>query len=142
MSAAERNSRKQIQPARCLVCSHPERVQIEMLRVGGASLDAIAKKFSKDSGVSLSRWSIARHFDNGHISAQRKGELLAGSGVIADLAAAAAKEDRSLLSYYQMVRGVLAKQFLTCAEVSDRTGIALIAGKQHENFAAIGRLTG
>jgi hypothetical protein len=134
MSATERHSRKQIQPGRCTVCSSSDRVSIELARCGGASLDSVARQFK------VSRWAIMRHF-NGHVSNERKSELLAGDA-IANLAEMAAKEDRSLLSYYQMVRGVLAKQFLTCAEVSDRTGTALLAGKLHENFAAIGRLTG
>ena len=42
----------------CTICKHPERHRIEMLRIGGASLDAVAEKFG------VGRDAIHRHVAN------------------------------------------------------------------------------
>jgi hypothetical protein len=36
---------------RCQVCKHPDRWRIELLRAGGASLDALAKKAARCGGL-------------------------------------------------------------------------------------------
>ncbi|GLR91362.1 hypothetical protein [Bradyrhizobium iriomotense] len=50
---------------RCQVCRHPERWRVELLRAGGASLDALADKFSLD------RDAIWRHWTK-HVSPEMK----------------------------------------------------------------------
>jgi hypothetical protein len=122
-------------PGRCSCCSHPERARLEMMRLGGASQEAVAKAFG------VSRFSVLRHMKS-HVTPKRKSELLAGSGAIAELVEAAAKEDRSLLDYYIMVRGIAAKRLLACAEANDTGGVNLMIARLHENFSGIAKLTG
>jgi hypothetical protein len=99
-------------------------------------MDSIAKEYP-----GITRFSIKRHFDN-HVSDKRKCELLAGSDQIATLVSAAAKEDRSLLDYYILNRGIAAKRMLACAEAGDTHGVNLMLARLHENYAGIARLTG
>lgn len=130
-SARERHLRVR----QCKVCNHPERARIEMLRVGGAGLDALAKEFraSKDS--------LFRHFKN-HFSDRRRAELMAGPARVEGLANAAAAESKGLLEYLGITRSVLFSQFLACAEAGDRAGVSLIAGRLLESLRELGRLTG
>jgi hypothetical protein len=136
VSATDRQSRKKMQPGRCSICTHADRVQIERLACEGAALDKIAKTFP-----GITRFSIKRHLAN-HVSDKRKGELLAGSGEIDDLIKGALKEDRKLLDYFRLTRGIIAKRMLACAEASDTHGVNLMIARMHENLIGIGRLTG
>jgi hypothetical protein len=136
MSKTERPTRKQMQPGRCSICTHVDRVRIERLACEGAALEKVAAEFP-----GITRFSIKRHLLN-HVSEKRKGELLAGSGEIDDLIKAAAKQDRSLIDYFRMTRGIIAKRMLACAEASDTHGVNLMIARMHENLAGIGRLTG
>jgi hypothetical protein len=106
-----------------------------MLRVGGASLDALAAQFG------LSRYSIHRHCRN-HLSAQRRAELTAGPAKVEQLANAAADESKSLLDYLGITRSVLFNQILNAAEAGDRNGVANVAGRLLESLRELGRLTG
>jgi len=117
--AGDRRSARTVQPGRCIVCVHPKRAQIEMLRAGGATLRAIAKRF----GEPLDKDNISRHFRN-HVSRERKAELIAGPARVAELANAAANESRGLLANLAIVRSVLLNQFLTAAEAGDRVGVS------------------
>jgi hypothetical protein len=136
MTKTERPTRKQMQPGRCSICQHPNRVQIERLACEGAALEKVAAAFP-----GTTRFSIKRHLSN-HVSDKRKCELLAGEGRIAALAEAAAKEDRSLLDYYILNRGIAANRMLACAEAGDTHGVNLMLARLHENYAGIARLTG
>ena len=93
-------SERNIRSASCLCCGHPERTRLELLRVSGVSLDALAREFK------ISRDSVFRHFKN-HVSERRRAELLAGPARVHDLANAAAAESKSLLDYLGITRGVL-----------------------------------
>jgi hypothetical protein len=108
---------------------------LEVLRVGGASLDALAKDFS------LSRDSIHRHFKN-HVSQKRRAELMAGPVAINDLTTAATAESRSVLDYLALTRSVLFSRFLACAEAGDSAGTAHVAGRLLEALRELGRITG
>jgi hypothetical protein len=116
---------------------HPKRAQIEMLRAGGATLRAIAKRF----GEPLDKDNISRHFRN-HVSRERKAELIAGPARVAELADAAANESRGLLENLAIVRSVLLNQFFTAAEAGDRVGVANLAGRLLDSLRELGRLTG
>jgi hypothetical protein len=94
-----------IRPARCTVCSHHDRVQIELLRCAGASYEALGAQFG------LSGDAIGRHF-KAHVTERRKKELLAGPARVHDLVNCAAKESKSLLDYLGVMRSVLLQQFL------------------------------
>lgn len=130
-SARERRMRI----SQCKVCNHPERARLEMLRVGGASLDALAKEFR------ASRDSLYRHFKN-HVSDRRRAELMAGPARVEGLANAAAAESKSLLEYLGITRSVLFSQFLSCAEAGDHQGVANVAGRLLESLRELGRVSG
>ena len=129
------NKERRIRPRQCVVCGHPERARIELLRVGGAGLDAVANVFG------ISRNSIHRHFKN-HVSDRRRAELMAGPARVEGLANAAAAESKSLLEYLGITRSVLFSQFLNCAEAGDHTGVANVAGRLLESLRELGRVSG
>lgn len=122
-------------PGQCGVCRHPERVRIEVLRAGGASIDALAGQFD------VSRDSISRHFLN-HVSDRRRAELIAGPAQVEGLAAQAADESRSLLDYLRITRSVLFNQFLNAAEAGDRNGVVMTAKQLLDSLREVGKLTG
>jgi hypothetical protein len=128
---------RRVRPAICIVCTHPRRAQIEMLRAGGATLRAIAKRF----GEPINKDSISRHFRN-HVSRERRAELLAGPARVEQLANAAADESRSLLEQLQIVRSVLLNQFLVSAEAGDRQAMVGVAGQLIQALRELGRATG
>jgi hypothetical protein len=132
---APSNRARRIRPRQCVVCNHPERARIELLRVGGAGLDAVANEFG------ISRDSIFRHFRN-HVSDRRRAELMAGPARVEGLANAAAAESKSLLEYLGITRSVLFNQFLNCAEAGDHNGVATVAGRLLESLRELGKLTG
>jgi hypothetical protein len=135
--AGDRRSARTVQPGRCIICTHPKRAQIEMLRAGGATLRAIAKRF----GPPLDKDNISRHFRN-HVSRERRVELLAGPVRVEELANAAADESRSLLEQLQIVRAVLLNQFLSSAEAGDRQGVVSLGGQLMQALRELGRVTG
>lgn len=122
-------------PAQCTCCRHPERARIESAVIAGASQRSVGRKFGLDKDA------MSRHFRL-HVTRERKAELLAGPAKITDLANAAADESRSLLDELRIVRSVLFNQFLTAAEVGDRNGVGLIAGRLLESLDRLGRLSG
>ena len=131
MALASRPNR----PAQCGLCTHPDRPRIEALRVGGASLRALASQFDVSKDI------IHRHFQS-HVSDRRRAELTAGPARVADLANAAASESRGLLDYLAITRTVLFNQFLCAAEAGDRPGVAHIAGRLLDSLRELARLTG
>jgi AcrR family transcriptional regulator len=124
-----------IRPGVCAICTHKDRARIELLRVGGVSLKALARQFD------VSKDSVWRHFRT-HVSDKRKAKLLAGPARVEQLANAAADESRSLLEQMQIVRSVLLNQFLNAAEACDRAGVANVAGRLLEALRELGRATG
>lgn len=128
-------SERNIRSASCLCCGHPERARLELLRVSGVSLDALAREFK------ISRDSVFRHFKN-HVSERRRAELLAGPARVHDLANAAAKESKSLLEYLAIMRGVLFNQFLAAAETNDRQGVVNVASQLLSALRDLGKVTG
>lgn len=128
-------SERELRVRNCLVCNHPERARIELLRVGGASLDSLAAKFD------ISRDAIWRHGAK-HVSQERRAELTVGRSKIEELAETAADESKSLLDYLSITRSVLFHQFLTAAEAADRPAVANIASKLLEALIEYGKLTG
>lgn len=124
-----------IRPAQCAICAHPDRARIELARVGGASLDAVAEKFG------VSRDSVFRHFKS-HVSAARKCELMAGPAKVEELASAAADESKSLLEQLSIVRSILFNKFITAAEADDKPQLANLAGRLLESLRELGKVTG
>jgi len=119
----------------CSVCNHGERVRIEALRVAGVSLDKLASQFD------LRRDAIHRHCKN-HLTERARISYLAGPAAIADLANAAARENRSVLEYLTVVRSVLMQQFTASAAAGKAHIAANVAGHLVTVLQTLGKVTG
>jgi hypothetical protein len=128
-------SDRTIRSSTCKVCSHPDRARLELMRVSGVSLEALAREFK------VSKDSVFRHFKS-HVSERRKAELLAGPARVHDLANAAAKESKSLLEYLSITRGVLFNRFLAAAECQDTNGVVSTATQLLAALRELGKLSG
>jgi hypothetical protein len=120
----------------CLVCHHPEVARIEFACSSGLrSHRQIAAEYK------LSRFTIDRHWNN-HVSPQRKAELLGVPATIADMAAAAAKEDRNILDYLSILRSELLRLFMKAKEHDSLRDASHIAQRFLETIETIARLNG
>src|SRR3954451_959582 len=120
---------------RCQVCRHPERWRIELLRAGGASLDALAEKFG------VERDAIWRHWTN-HVTQEMKASYLCGPAQLAELAEKAAAEGDSVLDHLRMIRTVLTGQLAAMTEAGDGRGAAYVSGRLVATLETIARVTG
>src|SRR5215813_7083069 len=122
--------------SRCQGCSHVERVRIERFLAAGAPLKGAARKFAIDYHA------LRRHWIN-HVSAEARAAYVAGAGATKDqLEAIVADESLALIDHYRIVRGGLYIGFGTASEIGDRSSLAILAGRLHENFRDCGRLIG
>lgn len=117
------------------MCGHPERTRIELLLAGSASLASVARKFR------LTRFAIGRHW-SGHVTDERKAALMFGPVQREALASHLAEESSSVIDHYRAVRAGLYALYDAAVTAGDRNGGALLAGRLHENLAAMARLTG
>jgi hypothetical protein len=120
---------------KCSICLHSERWRIELLRAGGASLDALAAKFE------CSRDAIHRHWQS-HVSAEARAGYLAGPAHLAHLAETAAAEGASVLDYFRAVRTMLMGQLAATTEAGDARGASIVASQLVNVLEKIGRVTG
>jgi hypothetical protein len=120
---------------RCGVCDHDERWRIELLRAGGASLDALATKFK------LSADAIGRHW-RGHVSDEVKAGYLVGPAQLADLAATASAEGASVLDHFRVVRTLLMSHLDATTQAGDARGAAIVSGSLVNVLEKIGKVTG
>ena len=120
---------------RCQVCRHAERWRVELLRAGGASLDALAAKFSLD------RDAIWRHWQK-HVSTEMKAGYLAGPVQLQDLAAKAADQGTSVLDHLHAVRCILMGHLTTATEAGDGKMAAYVAGRLTTTLEVIARISG
>jgi hypothetical protein len=137
MTSTPRTPRKRTSLRRgpvCLICRHEHRVLIEQTRIAGASLDSIAAKYG------VSRDSIFRHM-RAHVSEDLRAEYLAAVP-LKELAEKAAAEGMSVLQYLSIVRSTLMNAFQLAANVGDRNGTAILAGRLNETLRTIGQLSG
>jgi hypothetical protein len=119
----------------CSICTHPERWRCELLKAGGASNDALAKKFG------ISKHALHRHWHN-HVSAEMRASYLCGPAELASLAERAAGEGASVLDHFRAVRGVLMAALANMAEAGDARGAAIVAAQLVSVLEKIGRVTG
>jgi hypothetical protein len=119
----------------CAVCRHPDRIRIEMARLGGASLSSVAERFG-----GFGKDALWRHM-SAHVSDDRKAALICDVP-LADLAAKAAEEDLSLLDHLAIVRSTVVGQMIGAASMNDRHGVANLAGRSLDVLREIGKLTG
>src|SRR3977135_3328164 len=103
---------KRKRPSTCTICRHHDRWRIELLRAGGAGLDALAAKFS------ISRDALHRHW-NAHVTDAMKAGYLCGPSEMASLADKAALEGDSVLDYLRLCRTVLPAQLAAASEAGD-----------------------
>jgi hypothetical protein len=120
---------------RCQVCRLRDRWRLELLRAGGAGIDALAAKFG------VSRDSVHRHWRD-HVTDQAKAGYLVGPAELATLAERAAIEGDSVLDYLRLCRTVLVGQLSAMTEAGDGRGAAYIAGQLTRTLEAIARVTG
>jgi hypothetical protein len=120
---------------RCQVCRHDERWRIELLRAGGASLEALGTKFG------LHKDAIFRHWRD-HVTDQAKAGYLCGPAELATLGERAAIEGDSVLDYLRLCRTVLTGQLAAMTEAGDGRGAAYVAGQLTRTLEAIARVTG
>lgn len=120
---------------RCSICAHQDRGRLELALVSGASRQAIGRKYG------VSPHALARH-DSGHISAERRAQLMGGPLKLQELAERAAEEGVSLLDYIALIRSALMTRFLAASDVDDRQGTALLAGRLTELLRLQATLTG
>jgi hypothetical protein len=121
--------------SRCQICRHSERWRIELLRAGGAGIDALAAKFG------VERDAVWRHWHN-HVSPEMKAKWLCGPAELANLAEKAAEEGDSVLDYLRMIRTVLTGQLAAVSEAGDARSAAYVAGRLTHTLEAIARVTG
>jgi hypothetical protein len=126
---------KRIANQRCQVCRHEHRWRIELLRAGGASLDALAQKFGVD------RDAIWRHWHK-HVTDEAKATFLAGPVSMERLIEKAATEGDCILDYLKLVRGGLLSQLSAMASAGDARNYAYVSGQLVKTLEAIGRVTG
>jgi hypothetical protein len=103
-------------------------------RIVGCSLDTISAKYG------VSRDSVFRHM-RAHVSEDLRAEYLAAVP-LAELAQKAASEGLSVLQYLSIVRSTLMNAFQLAANVGDRNGTAILAGRLNETLRTIGQLCG
>src|SRR4029077_1990278 len=114
---------------------HPERWRIELLRAGGAGIDALATKFD------VSRDMFGYHWTT-HFLPERKANYFCGPAELATLAERAAIEGDSVLDYLRLCRTVLVGQLATMSEAGDARGAAFVANSLTKTLEAIARVTG
>jgi hypothetical protein len=121
--------------ARCAICKHPEKWRIELLRAGGAGIDALAAKFD------VTRDCVHRHWHL-HVTAEMKANYLCGPAELATLAERAAIEGDSVLDYLRLCRTVLTGQLAAMSEAGDGRGAAYVAGQLTRTLEVVAKITG
>ena len=118
------------------MCSHPEKWRVELLRAGGASLDALAEKFKP-----LSRDAINRHW-HGCVTADAKAGYLAGPSQMEALGAKTAAEGESVIDFLRIVRTALMSSMAACSEAGDARGVAMVSNSLVGVLERMGKITG
>lgn len=116
------------------MCSHPERLRIETLRLSGVGGVAIAEKFG------LSKSAVFRHMAD-HVEPEIKAQIIADVP-LSDIVERATEEGMSVIDGLNVVRNVTMRAMLAAASVNDFTGTAAGAKRTLEALREIGRFTG
>jgi hypothetical protein len=118
----------------CQVCRHASRLQIELLRLSGMSLDRIAARFRV-------HWDALHRHMHAHIDEADRAALIADLPM-KEMARQAAEEGISVVDYLKVVREVLMRQLLAAASSGDRIGTSSLSGRAIECLKELGRITG
>jgi hypothetical protein len=119
----------------CQICRHDRRWQIELLKAGGASLDALATKFD------VSRDAVHRHWRD-HVSDEMKASYLAGPTQLQELAEKAAETGTSVLDNLHAIRVILMGHLTTATEAGDGNMAANIASRLTHTLETIAKISG
>jgi len=119
----------------CTVCRHPEKWRIELLRAGGAGIDALSAKFG------VSRDAVFRHWHQ-HVTPAMRAGYLCGPSEMASLAEKAALEGDCVLDYLRICRTALTSQLAAASEAGDPRTAAYVAGQLTKTLETIGKVTG
>jgi hypothetical protein len=121
--------------SKCAVCRHPECWRIELLKCGGASLNALAEKFG------VSRDSVDRHWRR-HVTAEAKMSYLLGPSDMATIAEKAAVEGDSVIDYLKMCRTTLVAQLAAANEAGDARAAAFVVNSLTRTLEVMARVSG
>ena len=114
--------------ARCSICKHPERARIEHLLARGASKKHLAETFA------VGEWSLGRHWRS-HVSETIRAAVLVKALKPGEtIEKLVTDENIGLLENLQRIRAILYSQFDAAAETGDRTAVASLATRLHENL--------
>lgn len=128
-------SPRPIRPRSCGICSHPQRHLIELSRVSGASLDAVANRYG------VSRDQVHRHC-RAHVSDARRSEMLVGPAKMTALANAAADESQNWLDELRILKATLFSSYLAAVEAGDRHAVAALSKPLHAALETFGKAAG
>lgn len=120
---------------KCTCCTHTMRAAMEFKRATGTTQASVCAEFK------VSADTFARHWAH-HVSPMQKVEMLGGKVAIAELAAKARAEDRSLLDYFAVVRHELFNLFRSAIAKERTHDSAIISGRLLAVLVETGKLTG
>jgi hypothetical protein len=120
---------------RCTICNHPDRWRLELLRAGGASMEALAQKFK------VSPDALHRHWAK-HVSPEAKASYLLGPADYLTLMEKAAQEGDSVIDYLKIIRGALLAQLANMGAAGDARAVAYVCDKLTRTLEVYARVTG
>jgi len=120
---------------RCSVCTHVERLRIELLVATGAHQRAVAKKFG------LSKDALSRHWLS-HVDDERRVALQFGPVERERLASLVAEESTSVIDHFRAVRSALYTFLNAALTAGDVTGGSMASGRLLECLNSMARITG
>jgi transposase-like protein len=120
---------------RCTICTHPEKWRLELLLAGGASVEALARKFNVGPDA------LSRHWKR-HVSDETKTGHLAGLANLDKLAEKAAESGQSVLDYLAIARNTLLTQLSTVALAGDSRNVGYLVGQLTRVLEVIARVSG
>lgn len=119
----------------CHTCMHPERVRIEALLAGGASLESISQKFG------VHKAALHRHMHR-HVNPEDLEILKGAPAQLAGLAEKAAAENMSILDYLSIMRSRLMRQLEASSAAGDNPGVCRASQTMLSVLQELGKLTG
>jgi hypothetical protein len=102
---------------------------------GGAGQTAVGRKYG------MSKDSVHRHWRD-HVPQERRAALIMGPVPRQALAAQVCEENTSVLDNLRIVRSGLWNQYDQALAAGDRFGVAILAGKLHNNLQITAKITG
>ncbi len=121
---------------KCAVCVSDHRIDIEAAMARGASARAAAKKYGAHEDACWRHWKR-------HTPDAIKANYFAGKArALADLQDMAIDEDTGILGALRVVRNGLYSRYEGALSADDTNGVAILAGRLHENLQMAAKITG